>query len=181
MGLAAGLLLGGLVAVLLVVLVVLARDRAAARRDREALAAELARSQARLGALDERVTELTGAVAAARASAEEARRSSGYVITALAPRDEPAPALTPGRAVEERVVDLLARDARPSSRHDRMVAVAVRTIAFGHGLRHTLSGEVLDRAAAEAHVARRRSRRERRRDEREARRLVRQVRRSAAA
>lgn len=183
MGYEAGLLLGGLVAALLVVLVVTGRVRAAARRDREAMVAELVRSQARLEALDEQVAVLSGAVAEARASAEEARRSSGYVITALAPREEflPAPVPPTSRLVEERVVDLLARDSRPSIRHDRVVAVAVRTLALGHGLRRTLSADVLDRAAAAAHIARRRSRRERRRDEKEARRLVRQVRRGAAA
>ena len=59
---------------------------------------------------------------------------------------------------------------------DRAVDLAVQGVALAHGVRRALNPETLDRAAAEAHVARRRSRRVRRAEVREARRLVRHLR-----
>jgi hypothetical protein len=78
-----------------------------------------------------------------------------------------------GRVLQEQLVGALARQQDVSRLRARAVDVVVRTVALGAGVRRALSPDVLDRAAAEAHVARRRSRRERRRELREARRVVR--------
>lgn len=79
-------------------------------------------------------------------------------------------------AVETRVVTALARHQGVSSLRDRAVDLGVQGVALAHGVRRALSAETLDRAAAEAHVARRRARRVRRAEVREARRLVRHLR-----
>ena len=71
---------------------------------------------------------------------------------------------------------VLARHQGVSSVHDRAVDLAVQGVALAHGVRRAVSPATLDRAAAEAHVARRRARRTRRAELREARRLVRHVR-----
>ncbi len=160
----------------------------AGRRRQAALDLELARSRAEVELLGQRLAELTEQVAGARRA--ETRRAEAehreYVITtlasdpdvrrgserALAARSGPAV----GRVLEDQLVGVLARQQDLSPRRGRVVDVVVRTVALGHGVRRALSPDNLDRAGAEAHVARRRSRRTRRREVREARRLVRSVR-----
>ncbi len=88
----------------------------------------------------------------------------------------PGPAQALARAMETQVVAALARHQGVSSLRDRAVDLGVHGVALAHGVRRALSAETLDRAAAEAHVARRRSRRVRRAEVREARRLVRHLR-----
>ncbi len=154
--------------------------RAAGRR-RAALDVELARSRHDVESLSRRVAELSDDVVRARRTADQDRE---YVITSLgdeAPAGPPAgdqvtlgPSRVPmGRILEDQLVGALARQPRGSGARATAVQLVVRTVAVGHGLRRALSPDVLDRAAAEAHVARRRSRRERRRQVRNARRLVR--------
>lgn len=157
----------------------------AVRRRRAALDAELARSRDEVVSLSRKVEELADEVVRARRSAEIDRE---YVITSLAgdqvvaapPAGNAAeqlargPARPPvGRLVEERLVDALSRTPQDSPVRVRAVELVVRAVSVGHGLRRALSPDVLDRAAAEAHVARRRSRRQRRREIRRARQLVR--------
>ncbi len=77
--------------------------------------------------------------------------------------------------LEQQLLGTRARHRDRSALRARAVDVVVRTVALGHGVRRALAPDVLDRAAAEAHVARRRSRRDRKREEREARRLLRAV------
>lgn len=175
-----------LAAAALVATVLLARR---AGRRRSVLDAELERSRAEVDDLGRKVEELSDAVSRARRDAEEDRE---YVITSLSgdrdvdvpPRlgsqgQVPVPGRPPvgrpplGRLVEDTLVATLARQPRASAVRARAVDVVVRTVAVTSGLRRALSPDVLDRAAAEAHVARRRSRRHRRRQEREARRIVR--------
>lgn len=86
------------------------------------------------------------------------------------------PAQVLAAAVETHVVAALARQQGVSAIRDRAVDLGVQGVALAHGVRRALSAETLDRAAAEAHVARRRSRRVRRAEVREARRLVRHLR-----
>ncbi len=168
----------------------LARSRRAARQREERLAAEQARSQAELAALRRRLEELSDEVRLSDRMVRESRPHPEYLITSLAPAGElPGPGVGVadrrragnselGAAVEQRLVGALAR--RDGAGSGRVVSLVLRTVALGHGVRRALSPDVLDRAAAEAHVARRRSRRNRRREMREARRLVRDVRRNAA-
>jgi hypothetical protein len=154
----------------------------ATRRRRAVLDAELARSRHEVESLSRRVAELSEDVVRARRTADQDRE---YVITSLsdgapaAPSDRSdqlvlGPSRAPmGRILEDHLVGALARQPRGSAARAHAVQLVVRTVAAGHGLRRALSPDVLDRAAAEAHVARRRSRRERRRMVRQARRLVR--------
>jgi hypothetical protein len=159
----------------------------AARRRRAALDAELARSRTDVESLSRKVEELSDEVVRARHAAELDRE---YVITSLAgeggadvPPQVGAPHLpvtSPvrppvGQVLENQLVDALARRPQGSAARARAVDLVVRTVSVAHGLRRALSPDVLDRAAAEAHVARRRSRRQRRREVRQARRLVRGV------
>lgn len=160
-----------LCAVLTVLLTASARRTARKRRDR--LEEELTRSRADVEALAQRVDVLGREVVAARRE---------YVITSLGDRDD-APAGTPprpgprvGELVEDRLVRSLARSDGGSGVRGRAADLVVRTVAVGHGVRRAMSPEVLDRAAATAQVARRRSRRDRRRELRDARRLLRAVR-----
>ena len=170
----------GLLAAALVVSLWTARRAA---RSRRALDAELTRSRDEVQLLSRKVEELSDDVAHARRAAEQDRE---YVITSLGGEREPgspfaqdlalstsAPAL--GKQVEDRLVAALARQPSASPVRVRAVAAAVRVVAVAHGVRRAMSPDVLDRAAAEAHVARRRSRRDRRKQERQARRLVRAV------
>jgi hypothetical protein len=155
---------------------------AAARRRRAALDAELARSRQEVEALSRRVAELSDDVVRARRAADEDRE---YVITSLTGDHRVPDTLEPprlvsasarpevGRVLQDHLVGALARQPRGSAVREHAVQLVVRTVAAGHGLRRALSPDVLDRAAAEAHVARRRSRRERRRQVRQARRIVR--------
>jgi hypothetical protein len=160
-----------------------ARRSRAVQERRERLDAELAGSRAEIATLTRRVEQLADEVVDARRAAQEVvHRPQEFVITSLGDA-EPAeverlvlPSRPVGKVVEEQLVDTLARHRRGSALRTRAVDVAVRTVALGHGVRRALSPDVLDRAAAEAHVARRRSRRHRKREVREARRLLRAVR-----
>jgi hypothetical protein len=156
---------------LLVVAVVLLR---ATRDERERLDRELLTSR-------DEVAELSRRVAALSAEVTETRQDRDYVITSLAdeapllPYDEQRDRPSVGRVMEDQLVGVLARQDGSRLRA-RAVGLVIRTVALGHGVRRALAPDVLDRAAAEAHVARRRSRRDRRRELREARRLVRGMR-----
>jgi hypothetical protein len=168
-----------LVAGLLIAATVVRRRRRDGRQQRERLDAELARSRAQIHALSERVEELAGELVDARRAAQEVTRSDrGYVITSIGNADPSValPARPVGEVVEEQLVEALARRRNGSPLRGRSVDAVVRAVALGHGVRRALSPDVLDRAAAEANVARRRSRRERKREVREARRLLRAVR-----
>ena len=144
------------------------------RRRRTGLDAALLRSREAVEALSRKVEELTQEVVRARRTAEQDRE---YVITSLT-EEEPGrldhravhgselvpaterPAV--GRLLEDQLVQALARQPDSAVRR-RWTDLAVTAVALGHGVRRAMSADVLDRAAAEAHVARRRSRRERRR------------------
>ena len=167
--------------VALVAVLLLAR---AGRARRDALAADLARSRADVDALNRRVTDLADEL---RETRRAAAADHEYVITSLSGEMEPTVVdamLLPhgrpvrrtadlGRVLEDRLVVALGR--RSSWSAVRLRDVAVRTVAFGHGVRRALSPDILDRAAAESQVARRRSRRTRRKELRDARRLLRSV------
>lgn len=173
----------GAVLMVLASALVVARRRSLARRAE--LARELAASQEAVRQLATRVEELSDDMVTTRRDAERA-----YLITSLSEHDavldtaavRQVPradrAATPRsaevtRALEEQLVATLARQRAVSGVRARAVDVAVRTVALGHGVRRALQPEVLDRASAEAHIARRRSRRLRKRELREARRLLR--------
>lgn len=174
-----------------VLLVVLGLALLAVRRARAAelvTAAELARSRAVADSVSQRLDELVGQLAEVRRDTDRAReRQPEYVITSLVSADDVSQLLpevgqrSAAEALEDQLVDALARHRGHSPLRARVVDVVVRTVALGHGVRRALSPDVLDRAAAEAHVARRRSRRDRRREVREARRLLRAVREQTAA
>ena len=157
-----------------------ARDRAA--RD-AAKDEELRRSRQELEALSRKVDELSEVTRTARAG--EVDRE--YVITSLGQQEQLPGPVTPGHpplpvrqasprplaaGVEDRLVEALAQAPRTSAVQVRGVELAVRVLSLAHGVRRALSADVLDRAAAEAQVARRRSRRDRRRELREARRVL---------
>ena len=155
----------------------------AARRRRAALDDALSRSRDEVESLSRKVEELSDEVVRARRTADQDRE---YVITSLGSGDggadlapargqdlPPPPTRKPaGQLLEDQLVEALARQPRTSLVRTRAVELVVRTVSLGHGVRRALSADVLDRAAAEAHVARRRSRRERRRQLREARRVT---------
>ena len=164
----------------------------AARTRRAQLATELERSRSEVESLSRRVEELSHDVERAGTAAAQERE---YVITSLAEaeRAELGPRRTSrptrqgrvmnsnhrppvGRALEDQLVESLARHQDGSRRRSRTVQLVVRTVSLGHGVRRALAPDNLDRAAAEAHVVRRRSRRVRKRELREARRLLRVVR-----
>ena len=183
-----GALVGTAAAVLavvaLVAVVLVVRAGRAGRARREALAADLARSRADVDALSRRVTDLADEL---RETRRAAAADHEYVITSLGGEIEPTVVdalLLPqrglvqrrvelGRLLEDRLVHTLSR--RSSWSAVRLRDAAVRTVALGHGVRRALSPDILDRAAAESQVARRRSRRNRRRELRDARRLLRSV------
>jgi type II secretory pathway component PulM len=187
-----GVLLAVLVAVLLVVVPATLLVRSARAR-RARVTAQLEESRAEVALLGRRVEELSQEVLQARRLAGQERsdeRSQDrstvreYVITSLAagatgaaPRSvatgaDKAPL---GRVLEDQLVGSLARQQDRSALRRQVVDVVVRTVSLGHGVRRALRPDNLDRAAAEAHVARRRSRRIRRRELKEARRLLRVV------
>lgn len=177
----AGAVLVGLAAavlgVLTLVAVVLVRS---ARAQRAQLAAELDRSRSEVESLGRRVEALTEDV---HRAGRVAARDREYVITSLADveRGELPGRLMPGRppvaqTLESQLVDSLARAQGGSAVRARAVDLVVRTVSLSHGVRRALSPDNIDRAAAEAHIARRRSRRIRKRELREARRLLRVVR-----
>jgi hypothetical protein len=182
--LTAALVAAVVAAVALLVAVALLRATRATRAERERLDRELLTSRDEVAELSRRVAELSAEVTETRRAAAEDR---DYVITSLAGADGPSDAapLLPydeqrdrpsvGQVVEDQLVGVLGRQDGSRLRA-RAVDVVVRAVALGHGVRRALSPDVLDRAAAEAHVARRRSRRDRRRELREARRHVRDAR-----
>lgn len=168
-----------------------------ARRGRQlSLDEALVRSH-EVAALSRKVEELSQEVARSRRAADEDRQ---YVITSLADagvdidaetdrgrladRSAPHASLVPvpatlgserppvGKVLEEHLVEALARQQGGSPVRRRWTDTVVGAVALGHGVRRALSADVLDRAAAEAHVARRRSRRARRRQVRRSRREV---------
>ena len=147
--------------------------RRSARRRREALDEALSRSREEVELLSRKVEELSDEVGRAGRTADQDRE---YVITSLGSGEtELAPAGGPTRppattVIEDQLVGALARQPRSLIR-SRAVELVVRTVALGHGVRRALSADVRDRAAAEAQVARRRSRRDRKRQLREARRM----------
>jgi hypothetical protein len=189
----------GVVGVLLVVLAVLVVVLPAAllvrsaRARRAGVTAQLEESRAEVALLGRRVEELSQEVLQARrlAGQEQSDERSQdrstvreYVITSLAagatgaaPRSVATGAdkVPLGRVLEDQLVESLARQQDRSALRRQVVEVVVRTVSLGHGVRRALTPDNLDRAAAEAHVARRRSRRIRRRELKEARRLLRVV------
>jgi hypothetical protein len=193
-----------LVVALGLVLLLVHRRRARAQAQARAQAYEqrLAASAAQLERLGDRVEELSADVARAAASQRataRAARADEYVITTLAdtlagaghlaatPDDAglPASRLAAGRSarvtrprldLEGHLVGALARHRGTTAVRDRAVEIVVQGAALAHGVRRALRPDTLDRAAAEAHVARRRSRRLRRAEVREARKLVRVLR-----
>jgi hypothetical protein len=185
--------LGALVLLVLLVLTAVVVVIRSGRARRAQQAAELDRSRAEVESLTRRVEELSQDVDRNRRAALEDRE---YVITSLAEAERgelrdrrtgagrvvlspngPVPDRRPlGELVEDHLVAGLARNQDGSAFRSRAVDLVVRTVALGHGVRQALSPDNLDRAAAEAHVARRRSRRVRKRELREARRLLRVVR-----
>ncbi len=162
---------------------------------RAELGAELVRSRHEVADLADEVRRLSTEVEQARRAAVEARAESRaraaereYVITSLAaggdgalPGAVPLPRPPASQVLEEQVVRALAEHQGRSPLRARAVDAGIRVLATGHGVRQALRAENRDRAAAEAHVARRRSRRTRKQELREARRMVRAVRRAQAA
>lgn len=155
------------------------------RRRHAALDALLERSRSEVDSLSAKVEQLSAEVEAGRAA--EQRREGGYVITTLtggvgdggsvSVTEAGSPPAHPLRRLEDHVLGGLA--GVRSGLGARAVDAAVGMWALGHGVRRALSPENLDRAAAEAHLARRRSRRIRRHEVRQARRVLRAVRTTA--
>lgn len=180
-----------LVASVLAALVAAALVVRSERVRRRATDAELARAMRQVEDLGRRLDEVSTEVAMSRQVARPADRE--YVITTIGELEDtdeeaperarylPAPAPAPGRLLEQRLLDTLQRHRGGDAVRRRAVAAAVKVVATSHGVRRALRPEVRDRAAAEAYVARRRSRRARRQELREARRLLRVVRSRAAA
>ena len=182
-----------LVVVLLVVLHGVRRRTAAERTRRERLEQELTQARTDVVALGRRLDELGEDVVEARRTAERAEATSDrltsrpdreFVITSLGDADDPGSGAAvssrvprprrPAAVVEERLVEAVSRHTTTPS---GVVAarLLVQAAAVGHGVRRAFAPEVLDRAVAEATVARRRSRRDRKRELREARRVLRTV------
>ena len=168
---------------------VVALVRRGERSRRRQVDTELALARRQVEALEERLDEVSAEVAEARREATLERVGDReYLITTIgeveqadAPRESLArfTATTPpapGRHLEERLVEALVRQQDRSRLRGRTMGAAVKLAAVTHGVRRALRPEVRDRAAAEAYVARRRSRRARRQELREARRLLRVVR-----
>jgi hypothetical protein len=160
------------------------RGRRRAAHERARLEDGLRRSQDQVEALARRVEDLTTEVQSARRATDSAAADREYVITTLAEAavatgsraDAPlVPRTSPPLDVEQRVVEGLGRLDDRSVVGRRVVETGVSLLAAVHGVRRALQPEHLDRAAAEAHVARRRSRRLRRQELREAKRLLRAV------
>jgi len=161
----------------------------AERAHRRQAELQLEHARAALDELSQRVAELSVDLVELRRTAARSREMPEFVITSLAETTSspiaqlmPAPIAHPrARALEDSLVGVLATQQELSPVRTRIVDLVVRTVALGHGVRRALSPDVLDRAAAEAHVARRRSRRNRKREEREAKRLLRAVKEQRAA
>lgn len=185
-------LMFGVGAVVVAGLVVLTLALAARRERRSRLHVEqqLAGSRHEMDQLVQQVEQLAGEVAHSRRRAAEGHE---YVITTLTEaaqvtgrpagpgtlgtaRSTPDAVVSVARAVEEQAVARLATLDTGTRLGALLTGAGVKAVAVGHGLRRALTQENLDRASAEAHVARRRSRRTRRQELREARRLLRAVR-----
>ena len=181
--------LGCGVVALLVALVLVSRRASAERAGRQRLEQELAGARTDVAALGRRLDDLghevlqtreTAERAAARSAQLAARPEQDFLITSLGHPDPVAPSSRqvavrrPSSVLEERLVQVASRHggSRPGAAATRLL---VHAAAVGHGVRRALSPDVLDRAAAEATVARRRSRRDRKRELREARRVLRTV------
>lgn len=178
-----------LAASLLAVGVVVALVLRGERSRRRQLDAELTLARSEVGALVQRLDEVSAEIAEARRSSVADRAAEReYVITTIgevdltdaqaaeAGRFTAAPPPSASRLMEERLVEALSRQREGSRLRSSTVTVAVKVAAASHGVRRALRPEVRDRAAAEAYVARRQSRRARRHELREARRLLRVVR-----
>lgn len=159
------------------------------RSRRRQVDAELAVARRHVDALEQRLDQVSEEIAEAkRGSVLDRAAEREYVITTIgevdltdAPAAEAArlvPPLPPsaGRLLEERLVEALSRQREGSRLRSSTAKVAVKMAAASHGVRRAIRPEVRDRAAAEAYVARRQSRRARRQELREARRLLRVVR-----
>jgi hypothetical protein len=183
-------------------LLVLGVMRRRARSRALAYEQQLAASAAQIERLGEQVEELSADVArveAARRATARSVRAEEYVITTLADTLAGAESAAAAHAVDEvpvagaagrsprgparprldlegQLVGVLARQRGTTMVRDRAVELVVHGVAVAHGVRRALRPDTLDRAAAEAHVARRRSRRLRRAEIREARKLVRVLR-----
>ena len=179
------------VVALLVALVTVRRRAAAEQARRQDLEHALEQARTDVAALGTRLDVLGHEVLEARHTAERAAARSAqpasrtereFVITSLGdteqhPPRQPAGASQTGSGLQPR---LFAGLLRAVSRHDgppsgAAAELLVKAAALGHGVRRALSPDVLDRAAAAATVARRRSRRDRKRELREARRVLRSV------
>lgn len=184
------LVVASVLAAVVVVALVLRAERS---RKRQA-DAELVRARHQIDALEQRLDEVSAEVAEVnRQRALDQAADREYVITTMgeveqtdvagaqAGRLRVSPPVSVARLAEQRLLASLARHQGGSRLHSSTVGVAVKVVAAGHGVRRALRPEVLDRAAAEAFVARRSSRRARRQELREARRLLRVVRSRQAA
>ena len=177
------------VAALVVLALVLASRRD--RRSRLHLEQQLAGSRREMDQLVEQVEHLAAEVA------DRSRRAADdheYVITTLTEAAQvtgrsaddlrtlgrsgaaPDPVVSASRALEEQAVARLSTLDTSTRLGVLLTSGGVKAVALGHGLRRALTRDNIDRAAAEAHVARRRSRRTRRQELREARRLLRAMR-----
>ncbi len=174
----------------LAAVVVVAATARRAARSRMLLEARLAASQREVAQLADAVAGLSREVATTRRNVAERE----YVITTLSeaadaaeltgapvprqdePRFRPVSTESVVESLERQALAKLTEVDTSDGWGSRVAGAGVKALAFGHGLRRALSEENRDRASAEAHVARRRSRRTRRQELREARRLVRAVR-----
>lgn len=156
-------------------------------RRQRTLERELAASRTQVDDLARAVEKLSVELHDSRTSG----RPRDYLITSFTP-GVPEPAQQPprvvgvvpprvGEAVEDRLVAALVGSHEGTSVPGRTAGVLLRSVALAHGVRRALSPDVLDRAAAEAQVARRRSRRLRKQELREVRRVLRVVKREGAA
>lgn len=165
---------------ILVLVVVVRRGR----RSRAEVEQQLAGAHDEVSRLAQQVDALAAEVRATRRNAVDDRE---YVITTLAEatqvtgaaetRTVDGPSLASvADGLEELAVARLSQVDVGTRLGARVAGAGVKTLALGHGLRRALTRDNLDRASAEALVARRRSRRTRRQELREARRLIRAVR-----
>ncbi len=133
----------------------------------------------RMAALAARVEELSGEVDRVRRGRDDERRE--YVITTLAApasdtasgtAADPATGST-GAVLQTRLVTAIRRSTADRPAEQVLVALAVRTVAVGHGVRRALSPPNRDRIMWEMRRATRESRRSRKQEVRAARRQAR--------
>lgn len=168
--------------VVLVVGLVAVLIRTQSSREARLSAAHLA-AQRQIEALTTQVAGLAQALETNRsqtAALRAAERNHEYVITSLTSltgESVPDTAVRPplGETVQQQVAEVAAR-LQGSRGKAALGEFLVQGVAWGHGVRRALSPEVRDRAAAAAHIERRRSRRQRRQEIKDARRLLRAVR-----